>query len=100
MGSIVLNIQQNKTKMASSAIVTNIAPQTVQLDKGAKQKQKAAENASKADEIQHGREIKMAESAQKKADKINTQLENEKEALKSKQEKLDELKRDEEIAGH
>jgi len=25
MGSIVLNIQQNKTKMASSAIVTNIA---------------------------------------------------------------------------
>ena len=45
--------------MASSAIVTNIAPQTVQLDKGAKQKQKAAENASKADEIQHERETKV-----------------------------------------
>ena len=45
--------------MASSAIVTNIAPQTVQFDKGAKQKQKAAENASKADEIQHEREMKV-----------------------------------------
>ena len=45
--------------MASSAVVTNIAPQKIENDRGAKQKQKAAENASKADEIQHGREMKV-----------------------------------------
>ena len=45
--------------MASAAVVTNIAPQTIQNDRGAKQKQNAAENASKADEIQHGREMKV-----------------------------------------
>ena len=58
--SIVLNYnKRTNLKMASSAIVTNIAPQSVQLDRGAKQKQKAAENASKADEIQHEREMKV-----------------------------------------
>ena len=45
--------------MASCAVVTNIAPKTIENDRGAKQKQKAAENASKADEIQHGREMKV-----------------------------------------
>ena len=45
--------------MASSAVVMNIAPPTVQNDLGAKTKQRAAENASKADEILHGRELKV-----------------------------------------
>ena len=45
--------------MASSAVINNFAPPTVMLDQGAKTKQKAAENASKADEIQHSREMKV-----------------------------------------
>ena len=48
--------------MASSAVVMNIAPPTVQNDLGAKTKQRAAENASKADEILHGREMKVKNS--------------------------------------
>ena len=45
--------------MASSAIVLYVPPQKVENEKGAKIKQKTAENASKADKIQHGREMKV-----------------------------------------
>jgi len=86
--------------MASSAVVMNIAPAIVQNDLGAKTKQKAAENASKADEIQHGREMKMANSSRQKVEKSNNILEHKKEDIETKQEKVDHAKFQEEVAIH